>query len=636
MPDIRHVLNGPLVASVHKGDNTMKRIALFALACTWLAACERPSDPLGVDPPFQPAPPAPAQGGPVILMGIDAEDAVRSPVSNHGSPSIYAGVVRKGILDNVTNGGTLGILGIGCGKSPTDDVTFFWTAVATNPNVMKPLVCVNGAAAISTQSFDGFEMIAVVSDRINTSSGGLTQAELDALNARDADVAEFVNTGGGLFGLSNCALTDPYGYLGGVGGFTCGALGSNQQDNIEPTPEGQALGITSTNLDVCCWHDTYKAFPAFLKVLAVYPDVSGKPAAAIGGAQVIVTQGITLEPATDENPAGTAHTVTATLENSEGNPVVDREVRFKVISGPNAGQASPVNGVCTPFPNCHTDNNGQVSWTYTSNGKLGTDIIEACFTDDRDVERCAQATKEWVVGPPATLLLTPPFATNTVGAEHCVTATVRDAFGNPVPGVTVRFSVGPSVPTTFPSPASGSATTDANGQAKFCYTASLPGVDRIHAFADTNGDATEQPTEPSGNAEKTWTPPPSTQFCEVTITDGGWIIAINGDRANFGGNAKVLADGTVQGQQEYQDQGPAQPMNVHSTELTATTCSDDRTMASIFGKATIDGAGSHVFKIDVTDGGAGGSNDTYGITLDKPYQSGQQPLRGGNVTIHKQ
>ena len=53
------------------------------------------------------------------------------------------------------------------------------------------------------------------------------------------------------------------------------------------------------------------------------------------------------------------------------------------------------------------------------------------------------------------------------------------------------------------------------------------------------------------------------------ITDGGWIIANNTDRANFGGNAKVLADLTMQGQQNYQDQGPVQAMYVHSTEITA-------------------------------------------------------------------
>jgi len=237
-------------------------------------------------------------------------------------------------------------------------------------------------------------------------------------------------------------------------------------------------------------------------------------------------------------------------------------------------------------------------------------------------------------GPPATLTLTPLTAVNPVGAQHCVTATVKDASGNPVPGVTVRFSVGPSVPTTFPSPSSGTGTTNANGRATFCYTASLPGTDRIHAFADADNNGTQDPTEPFGDAQKTWTPPASTQLCEVTISDGGWIIANNTDRATFGGNAKVLGDGTVQGQQQYQDQGPVQAMNVHSTAITATTCSQDRTTASIFGKATIDGAGSFVFRIDVTDAGAGGSNDTYGIMLETGYMSGQHQLGAGNVTIH--
>ena len=238
------------------------------------------------------------------------------------------------------------------------------------------------------------------------------------------------------------------------------------------------------------------------------------------------------------------------------------------------------------------------------------------------------------LGPPATLTLTPLTALNPVGTQHCVTATVQDASSNPVPAVTVRFSVGPSVPTTFPTPPHGSGTTDANGQATFCYTASLPGTDVIHAFADANGDGTEETGEPSGDAEKTWTLPASTPLCAVTITDGGWIIANNTDRANFGGNAKVLADLTVQGQQNYQDQGPVQAMTVHSTAITATTCTQDRTTASIFGKATIDGAGSYVFRIDVTDGGAGGSNDTYGIMLETGYMSGQHQLGGGNVTIH--
>jgi hypothetical protein len=86
---------------------------------------------------------------------------------------------------------------------------------------------------------------------------------------------------------------------------------------------------------------------------------------------------------------------------------------------------------------------------------------------------------------------------------------------------------------------------------------------------------------------------------------------------------------------EYQDKGPAQPLNVHSINLTATTCSNDRTRATIFGSATIDGSGWHVFRIDVTDMGSPGTNDTYGIILDTGYASDQKRPLGGNVTIHK-
>jgi hypothetical protein len=285
--------------------------------------------------------------------------------------------------------------------------------------------------------------------------------------------------------------------------------------------------------------------------------------------------------------------------------------------------------------------NAEQNWWGSATGPTnasnpgGTGDIVAATTIDFNPWLTSQAAgTPCSVGPPATLVLTPAAATNPVGTQHCVTATVRDAMLRPVPGVTVYFSVGPSVPTTFPSPSSGTGTTDANGQATFCYTASLPGADLIHAFADANNNGMQDLTEPFGEAAKVWTPPLSTQLCEVTITDGGWIIANNGDRANFGGNAKVLPDGTPQGQQEYQDQGPVQNMNVHSTEITATTCNDDRTTASIFGKATIDGAGSFVFRIDVTDAGAGGSNDSYGITLETGYMSGQHMLSGGNITIH--
>ncbi len=88
----------------------------------------------------------------------------------------------------------------------------------------------------------------------------------------------------------------------------------------------------------------------------------------------------------------------------------------------------------------------------------------------------AFVTKLDLIGAPVTLTLEPATDTNVVGEQHCVTATVRDFGGTPVPGVTVRFSV----PT--------------------------------HAFADTNGSGTQNPDEPFADATKAWTLPPGTSF----------------------------------------------------------------------------------------------------------------------------
>lgn len=99
-----------------------------------------------------------------------------------------------------------------------------------------------------------------------------------------------------------------------------------------------------------------------------------------------------------------------------------------------------------------------------------------------------------------------------------------------------------------------------------------------------------------------------------------------------GGNAK--ADG-LQGEEEYQDHGPAQGMNVHSTAIQAVVCNAAGTTASIFGTATTGGTGSFDFRIDVADNGEPGRSDTYRMRLSNGYDSGVRTLaKGGNVQIH--
>ena len=79
--------------------------------------------------------------------------------------------------------------------------------------------------------------------------------------------------------------------------------------------------------------------------------------------------------------------------------------------------------------------------------------------------------------PPLFLSLTPLNDTNPVGSSHTLTAKLVDAAGNPIPNETITFTVidGPHAGTT------GTAVTDANGEATWSYTGTNEGKDTIVA-----------------------------------------------------------------------------------------------------------------------------------------------------------
>lgn len=103
----------------------------------------------------------------------------------------------------------------------------------------------------------------------------------------------------------------------------------------------------------------------------------------------------------------------------------------------------------------------------------------------------------------------PKTATNRVGTEHCVTATVTDQNDNPVVGVRVDFNV------TGANPTAGFGLTDSNGQARFCYTGANPGTDSIVASVGSISDT----------ATKTWVTGPS-----IVIDLTGCTTCGQGDR----------------------------------------------------------------------------------------------------------
>lgn len=115
------------------------------------------------------------------------------------------------------------------------------------------------------------------------------------------------------------------------------------------------------------------------------------PEALPGGVTVV---GITLTPASATNEVGQDHTVTPRLTDLLGAPQPSIPVAFSVTSGPNAGTA----GTCSPDSGCTTDANGEISFTYTGVNGIGTDEIQACFSNQTGQTICSQrVTKEWII-----------------------------------------------------------------------------------------------------------------------------------------------------------------------------------------------------------------------------------------------
>ena len=229
-------------------------------------------------------------GGPVMLAGHDADD--------HGFEDVYADLFDA-LLADVTNGGS-GILAIGADEG--EDAGDWIEDVASLMGLPTPSVTFINDSDISSTSFAGYAILHIPSDDGNT-FGGISADENALLTARADDIAAFVNGGGGLFGLTQGELSDQYGYITGSGGL--GAISTlfvdpggefpsgDDYDDVSATTEGEALGLTDGNVDGCCWHNVFTAFPSFFDVLAVaeapLDSDFNQEASVIGGAEVTIT-----------------------------------------------------------------------------------------------------------------------------------------------------------------------------------------------------------------------------------------------------------------------------------------------------------------------------------------------------------
>lgn len=113
-----------------------------------------------------------------------------------------------------------------------------------------------GVLDLATVNFSDFDLVVVASDH----GGLLTQAELDILNARSAELIEYVNNGGGLVAFAESGqegeLTthDRFGYLPFLVSEV--PLGQNET-GFTLTAEGHAIGLREADINGNVSHDVF-------------------------------------------------------------------------------------------------------------------------------------------------------------------------------------------------------------------------------------------------------------------------------------------------------------------------------------------------------------------------------------------
>lgn len=209
-----------------------------------------------------------AQAGPVFLTGHDPDFHTQPGLGNAGA------LLAKGL--SFVTGGTY--------NDHSAATKFLWVEsfIAAPGGHVKGYNALDDIGALAVVDYDivdatGFASVNLSSYKaiaIASSFGGtLTRAELDALIARKADIASFINAGGGLFASSECfpcganllggaSAPDLFGYLpinvssiGAAAPFTVTAygasLGLTNADMNDPTHNsfGQTGGLNVVDTD---------------------------------------------------------------------------------------------------------------------------------------------------------------------------------------------------------------------------------------------------------------------------------------------------------------------------------------------------------------------------------------------------
>ncbi len=203
--------------------------------------------------------------------------------------------------------------------------------------------------------------------------------------------------------MTSCAGGQDDGYAANGGLITVGGIGDSNANPSDPyaCPSGPR------------WDDELYSLLPFVKDgdTKIKIDTNNPSnddsiyfaALFLGSTTAIVGEGIVLAPATASGEINKQHSVTATVQDDSGNPVIGRDVAFSIISGPNAGKNVVV----------MTDGAGKAVYSYTGT-MVGIDTIVEKFTNSNgDTFSSNEVKKEWTLPP------------NSLPIASCKNATVN-------------------------------------------------------------------------------------------------------------------------------------------------------------------------------------------------------------------
>ena len=220
------------------------------------------------------------------------------------------------------------------------------------------------------------------------------------------------------------------------------------------------------------------------------------------------TASLNLTPSSQTVTTNTSASLTASLSNT--NVSVEGVVIRYSVTGANSTSDTAT-----------TDSNGNATISYTGTN-AGTDTVTAYADYNNNGsqdggEPSVTASVTWTLT--ASLSLSPTTTTPGVGSTSYTAVALTTSNGG-VPGVPIRYSVSGA------NSASGTMTTDGNGNTVISYNGTNSGADTLTAYADMNNNGSQDTGEPTASVTITWggsasgggTTPPPTSFAPAQPT----------------------------------------------------------------------------------------------------------------------